>query len=419
MENKIELYSDPKACCGCGACMSICHKQAISMKEDLYGFLYPVIDYKNCISCGMCNKVCAFQNKEEKNVPIATFVAARKDNNRIKQSASGGIFAAVAEEVIKSGGVVFGAAMENVGGILTPMHIMVDKLSDLPRIQGSKYVQSDIGGCYRLVKDILIRGKGQNVLFSGTPCQIAGLNEYLKQSYERLLTMDIICHGVPNARFFQGYISQLEYYMKSKVIDFKFRDKQKGWGLTAKAIFEKEDKHKFERLIPCGESSYYSLFLKSEIYRENCYYCKYTNGHRPSDITVGDYWGIQRLHPELMEENGGRFSERKGISVVIVNTNKGMCILDKCKDAIDLSISTFEKAASENEQLNKPSTYGKHRDRILECFITEEYIGVERYFRRINRINLLMFKVKQLLPKKLKKWIKKLLFNVKNKKYKS
>lgn len=305
----IVLFDKKEQCCCCAACMNICPTQAITIKADVDGFTFPEINKDLCTECGLCNKVCAFQNIPVKgDDPIATYAAINKNSNILSASASGGVFGALASLVFDQKGVVFGCAYND---ILEPEHISIDNLLDLEKIQGSKYVQSDINTTYTEAKRYLENGR--YVLFTGTPCQIAGLKSFLGKDYENLITADLICHGVPSAKFFKGYIKYLEGKLKGRVIDFKFRDKSKGWGLMGKVIYKKGDKI-LEKFINPKTSYYYDYFLKGYIYRENCYECKYACGSREGDFTMGDYWGIEKVHPEIETKNG--------VSVFLINSKK-------------------------------------------------------------------------------------------------
>jgi len=407
-EKKIILFNKKEDCCGCGACMNICSNQAITMEEDAYGFLYPVINEAKCIRCLACKKVCAFQNITETNEPKQVYVASSRCDGQIMKSASGGVFAAFAIQILENGGVVFGASMDYSDGVLNPLHIGITKKKDLIKLQGSKYVQSAIGATYGEAEKYLMAGR--TVLFSGTPCQIAGLRELLKKDHENLITVDIICHGVPSAKFFQDYLKALEEKLHGEIIDFKFRDKTRGWGLTGKALYKKADGKVREKLIPSELSSYYKLFLDSETYRENCYVCKYASSHRPGDITAGDYWGIQHEHPEVMERNGGIFSDKKGISCLIVNTDKGERYLEQFKyGLLNLVPSTFEKAARENAQLNRPSRRSNSRENLLELYQAQGFSAVEKFFEKKAGVKIWYHKVKNMMPKGLRNVLKKIM----------
>ena len=396
----ITLFKNKKDCCACGACLNICPKQAIKMQEDENGFLYPIIDNNKCIKCGLCVKTCALQNSKLTNTPLKTY-AAQSNNTDLKKSASGGIFASLAINEIKAGGVVYGAALENVNGKLICRHIAVNNVTDLIKLQGSKYIQSNIGNIYQDVKKNLLEDK--TILFTGTPCQVDGLRAYLGKKYENLYCIDIVCHGVPSNKMFQDYIETLEKKYNDKIIDFKFRDKTKGWGLTAKGYTAKG----YTAIISANVSSFYYYFLKSYIYRDSCYSCKYACKNRCGDITIGDYWGIETAHPEVLNNNT-ELDYKSGISCLIVNTYQGNKLIEKYKDDLRLIESDFEKSAKENGQLNRFSILNaEKRNEILNLYSKNGYKGVEDSFKRIRILN----RLKNFVPIFLKKWIKQNIIN--------
>lgn len=393
MQPSITLFSNKENCCGCGACANACPKNAISMKEDRYGFVYPEIDTSTCVECGICQKVCSFQYKEEKHEPIAAFAVSAKDQNVLLNSASGGAFAVLAEKIISEGGAAFGAAFDNAWGVC---HICVDSIKDLKKLQGSKYVQSSTGDTYQQVKRYLKQER--KVLYSGTPCQIAGLYGYLGKDDENLLTVDLICHGVPNQRMFKDYVHSL-----GNVTGFSFRDKSLGWGINGKAVIKGNKKpHKLWQ----SASPYLYYFTQGFIYRDSCYQCKYTCKHRPADLTLGDYWGIEKQHPEYLGKNG--FDTQKGISVVIANTKKGVLALQNCSEHFDAKESTFEKAAAGNAQLKRPSAKKSQRGEILELYASHGWNAVAERFQKNIGLRRYSSQIKRLLPEKIKKYLKRL-----------
>lgn len=397
------IYENKINCCGCGACMNICPKQAISMQPDEYGFIYPKIDENICISCGLCKKVCGYQAEITVPKMSDTYVAVAKDSEILRNSASGGVFASLASEVINHGGVVFGCAMEVVNNKLTPKHIMIDNLKDLIKLQGSKYVQSYIGDTYALTKKELEQGR--LVLFSGTPCQIDGLKHYLMKDYDNLVTIDLICYGVPSAQMFQDYISELEKKLKGQVVDFKFRDKSKGWSSYEARLRLRTHDKTIDKPLTLKNNFYNSLFLNSFISRENCYSCKYANPYRVGDLTIGDFWGIENEHPQYLKN----IDISKGVSCVIVNNTHGARILgDLCKD-IKLLPSEFDKAARANSQLNHPNNRNERREIVLDIYRNSGYVAVEKWYKKSQGVKYYKNVVKGLLPDKLKSTLKRLL----------
>lgn len=400
MKKKIILFDKKENCCACGACYNICPKNAIEMIVDEYGFKYPKINYDKCIGCGACKKVCAFQNVIEKNEPLQILAAARKDENKIMKSASGGIFAVLAEYFLSIGGIVYGVALVDENDTLVPKHIGINNLKDLPKILGSKYVQSDVGNIYKEIRTLLNNKK--QILFSGTPCQVAGLKAFLGKKYDNLFTVDIICHGVPNAEFFKGYLDILEKNFNGKILDFKFRDKKDGWGpyILSLDILKKNSLQSEKKYIYLDESTYASMFLYTDILRLNCYKCKYTNSHRTGDITIGDYWGIEKEHPELLKINGGLLDTKKGISAIIINTEDGKLGVEKLCQEIVCFDTTYEKVAMANTQLREPSKYGKYRNKIMDLYKTGGFKKVdEYYYNKILKKIIIKKKIKRYIPK--------------------
>lgn len=406
-EHTVQLFENEKDCCGCSACLNTCPKGAIEMREDAFGFTYPFIRQELCIGCEKCLQVCNFKNKENLHQPLAAYAAAAKNQNTLYGSASGGAFACAAEKIIGQGGIVFGAAFEKDGHILKPHHRKADALQDIKRLQGSKYVQSAIDSAYRDTRAALKQGK--TVLFSGTPCQIDGLYGFLGKDYDNLFTADIVCHGVPSSKLFGDYLQLYAEKKKCSIQDFKFRDKAQGWGLNAKITYADKAGKTHAKNIPSGASSYYDLFLKAETYRESCYACKYATSSRIGDLTLGDYWGFQKEHPELLEEAGGGYSDIRGVSCLLVNTQKGKKLLALLAEDLLLAPSSVEKVARGNGQLRHPSEKPAERDTVLSLYAQGGYTAVESYFKKRNGLRTQYYYLKNALPRGLKKKMKKLI----------
>ena len=315
--SSIVLFDDKKDCCGCGACMNVCPKNAIRMAEDEVGFVYPEIDQNLCVGCGACKKACGYQTQPLMQKSEAVYAAASNNDNFLRKSASGGAFAVLAENVLKKDGVVYGAALPLENGKLEPKHLRIDTVERLPELQGSKYVQSAIGDTYAQAQKDLLDGK--RVLFSGTPCQIAGLKQYLKKDYENLLTVDIICHGVPSKRFFQSFMEDYGKKLRGTITEFYFRDKSKGQGMITRSVYKNKNGERQEKVIAGNLLSYVNLFLRSFTYRKNCYSCPFASEKRVGDLTLGDFWGFHEEYPSYDEKQG--LSNGKGISCVLVNTD--------------------------------------------------------------------------------------------------
>lgn len=394
----ITLYNDKKECCGCGACMNVCPKNAITMKSDGCGYSYPVIDVESCVECGACLKACGYQRGNCGNEPSDVYVASSKKEDVIMSSASGGIFSTIARKIVEEGGVVYGAAMIKENGVFAVRHIGVDNKSDLIQLAGSKYVQSETRYVFREIKSHL--QKGREVLYSGTPCQCAGLRAYLKKDYPNLYVIDIICHGVPNIDMFNAYIKE-NFSQYKDIRGFRFRDKTKGWDMTARLDYSGGSV-----LIPGRTSSYFTLFLDGHIYRENCYSCIYACPQRVGDITIGDYWGIQKQHPELLKD--GRYSPRKGISCILVNTLNGEKLVDKASNDLNLDKSEFRKVSARNEQLVKPSKEGVLRKEILDLYSRKGYKAVEQLYKVKYKKQIVIHRIFNSMPYFIKAFVRRI-----------
>lgn len=405
MDNTIVLFEDKKNCCSCGACMNVCPKQAIEMKIDEFGYSYPFINEEKCIQCGACKRVCAFQNGVEVKATVEAYAAATKNQDTLMNTASGGIFSQIAKNVLSNGGCVCGVALERSDDTLIPKHTMIYSVEDLEKLQGSKYAQSVTGDIFQHVKKELENGK--QVLFSGTPCQVAGLRAYLKKDYDNLLLVDIICHGAPSTKMFQDYISNQQKKLKGKIIDYKFRDKKYGQGYVSKITYQLKDGKVKVKWIPGKLTSFVGLFLQKEVFRESCYACKYANLQRISDITIGDYWGVYQEHAKELKDS--EMSNEKGISCILVNSEKGQKTIETMKTDFDLISSTKEKIALHNEQLNHSCEHTDKRNAILELYRKNGYGALEDYYKKSLGYKKYVYWMGAIIPKKLKSRIKVLL----------
>lgn len=394
----IVLFENKKSCCGCGACANVCPKGAITMKPDELGYSYPAVDLSRCVSCGACKKVCSYQNGTSLHEPLCAYAAVNKAKNQLEKSASGGIFAAIATYFLEIGGVVFGAALDFNNGHSIAHLIEIDDVSQLWRLQGSKYVQSSVEQTYKQAKQKLDAGK--KVLFSGTPCQIAGLYGYLKKEYSNLWTIDVICHGVPNLKFFDDYL-RIESKKRDGIpIGYSFRDKKRGWGMNARMDLKCLSGKEKSIYIPARLTSYNTLFLDGDIYRENCYECPYACKERVSDMTIGDFWGIEREHPDLLKQ--GEFDEKKGISCILVNTQKAIELCEKLTDKICFHESKFEKIEKKNGQLNHPSVQSERRKIVMKIYGESGYDGIEKWFHKKYKKQIVIHSIYNAVPRKLR-----------------
>lgn len=393
-ESDICLFGTKEECCGCAACMNVCPKQAICMHEDENGFVYPGIDYTKCIQCGMCKTICAYQNPTEMMFPQRAYAGYNEDKESIMKSASGGLFAVLATSVINHGGVVVGAAYVNHENLLSVSHIVVENIEDLEKLQGSKYVQSNIENCYKDIKAYLEQER--IVLFSGTPCQIDATKRFLGKKYDNFYTVDIICHGVPAQKTWRIYLDWLSKKTKKNIEKFNFRDKNAGWENFEILINNGDGKKKTSCVnISCKESAFYQDFLDANIYRENCYSCKYAQNYRVGDITIGDYWGIRKVHPEFMCMKNWISISKMGISCVLVNSEKGQVLIDDFSDGFCKCDTTIENVFKYNGQLNSPSVRPVKREQCLAAYLNgyeyiqrefEKKLGKKKYIYRIKRV---------------------------------
>lgn len=328
---------DKHDCCGCTACASICPHSAIEMKPDVLGFKYPDVDKTKCVDCGLCDKVCAFNDNYDKSLnlsePIA-YAARHKDMSEILKSRSGAAFVAVSDWILENGGVVYGAGYK---GHFVVTHKRATTKEERDEFRGSKYVQSDLSGIFKQVKDDL--KNGLTVMFSGTPCQTSGLNSFVgKTLMKNLYLVDIVCHGVPGATMWRDYLVYLEKKYKREIIAVNFRDKEHyGWGA-----------HK-ESFLFAGFTSFTSftyVFYRHIAFRMSCVNCHFCNLTRPSDLTLADYWGWQRTDNQFNADN-------KGCSLVLLNTEKGKELFETVKNKMNVISAKLENVIQPN--LEHPS----------------------------------------------------------------
>lgn len=402
-EMMIEI-GNKKNCCGCGACVTACPQKALSLQPDEDGFLYPQVEEALCVQCGICSKVCAYQTKTPRGSRKVTYAADAEGIDRTR-SASGGVFAGLAKAILERGGVVFGSAMQWENGGLRVRHIAVENAEDLVQLQGSKYVQSAIGDTYAQARDFLEQGRP--VLFSGTPCQVAGLYGYLGNDAANLYTVDIVCHGVPSEQMFRDYIHLEEEKKSGHIVEYYFRDKSQGWKLHGRMTVKDQNGDRKSVFFEPEESSYYQLFLNGYTYRENCYSCPYAGENRSADLTIGDFWGIEVVQPELLRGSNGPMDETKGISCLVVNTSKGEMLLKSVPEIRTFS-STFEKAQKYNGQLREPSRRKPEREKVLQLYRTG-YENVEKWYRRrLLRVRAKRA-VRRAIPPEVKRTIRMML----------
>ncbi|WP_354833889.1 Coenzyme F420 hydrogenase/dehydrogenase, beta subunit C-terminal domain [Akkermansia muciniphila] len=311
-------------CTGCSACFSICPKKAISMVPDQEGFLHPQIDQVLCIDCNLCTQACSALHEPERGNRLSEelfFAAYHQDEAIRMSSSSGGAFSALASWMLQQGGYVCAAAYDDdFKGV---KHIIVHSEEEMPRLRTSKYTQSRIGACFNEIRQML--RKGQKILFVGTPCQTSGLHLFLKKEYAGLLTVDIVCHGVPSPVVFADYISYLERKHGAFISNYSFRDKKWSWyHFNTKAEFKNR---RSPYLGTWEEDVFMRGFLRDYFLRESCYACKYSKHQRYADITLSDFWGYH-------SSDGGFEDDDKGISMCMCNTEEGKQAFEAIKPSL-------------------------------------------------------------------------------------
>ena len=357
--------TNPSDCCGCTACYSICKHNAINLRTDSKGFIYPQFDEVQCIDCGLCNNVCPIVNAEKRNENFKQIFAVRlKDETILKKSSSGGAFYAIASYVIKElHGVVFGVEYDNE---MTVRHNYTETLEGLRKFHGSKYVQSATTGIYN---EVLKKLKEERyVLFSGTPCQIMALRLFLHKKYEKLICIDLICHSVPSPLIFKNYVDYVSRIHKSRLIGLDMRNKSKGWShlfyyyyYFANGMCIGDEKLKCEH--------WGKLFFSGLITRPSCNECRFTNYRRTGDITIADFWDDDLKRPECFSE--------KGTSLVIVSTDTGDSIVEKIKE--NIHIWALSKSESYQPCLAHPY---KANPKFNEFWDYYNKFGFEKAYRK-------------------------------------
>ena len=370
-------------CTCCAACYNVCVKKAIDFTEDFYGVKSAYINENLCVNCGLCKKVCPAINAPVFNSPKSAIAAYTKDKNDKKTVSSGGLATAIYKKIVGDGGVGYGVT----ANIDKAEFIRIDNVREAERLKGSKYVESIIGYTYKKLKQDLINGK--KCVFIGTPCQVAGLKNYLGRDYGKLVTIDFVCHGTPSAESFSEY---LKHITKNKQFDrFSFRG-QNDWCLT---IYNK-DKIVYKKKQ--DEDAYYCSFLKCLTFKENCYSCVYAKRERVSDLTIGDFWGI----------NKGALDGYEGkISLCLINTERGAEFFNEISPLLRYEERDIEEAINGNAQLRKPSAKSSLRNDFLSDRKTNGFVhalsavGINKICKRNSIKNRVMY-----LPKKIKRVLK-------------
>lgn len=374
---------EKKDCCGCAACVNICPHNAISMVENYEGFLYPEIDEAKCVSCGLCQKACPVLSKDNNNFKKPDCYAVMADDETRKVSSSGGAFSILADYILDKKGYICGCTFDK--SELKAKHIIINLKEDLYKLRGSKYVQSDIGTSYLDVKKLL--ENGNFVLFSGTPCQVAGLKSFLRKDYENLLTVDILCHGVPSPKVHRKYLNELLKSRDEKVINVNFRDKVRGWSpILTHTTTTTTTTYSYIQV----DDTYMQLFLNNISLRKNCTDCKFCSTQRPGDFTIADFWGIENFDKNL--------NDGKGTSLVLVNNIKAKNIYERLSEKFQLSKSVpLKYAILGNRNLYSPHKIHPKREeffndldkynlkQLVNKYLYDKYdCGIMNMFNSVN-----------------------------------
>lgn len=406
--------TDKSKCCGCGACAQRCPNLCITMQEDVEGFLYPKMDAKICIDCSLCEKVCPVLNQNVPKEPLQIFAAKNINEEQRLRSSSGGIFILLAEQIIKQGGVVFGARFDKNWEV---EHCCAETIEELEPLMRSKYVQSRIGKTYKEAE--LFLKQGRLVLFVGTSCQIAGLHKFLKKDYDNLLTVDFICHGVPSPVVWRKYLKEIkEQYSRSEtaeqnmllsfslksvpvITDINFREKQIGgysWKKYGFVVHSKsplkDDQNSILLSTVSNENVFMKAFLQNLILRPSCYACPAKAGKSTSDLTIADFWGIESIYPELYDD--------KGVGVVFAHTNKGKIILFRIN--IERVEVKYDDAVKNNSSYYKSVFIPTSRIKFWENFHKGQTISQSLNKALMPSLSIRMKKKVRLI---IKKYIRK------------
>lgn len=373
-------------CVGCGACLSACHSNAITMQPDSLGFLYPIIDQDKCVDCGLCTKSCFNNHKPVYNEPMQTCIGYASDINEQISSTSGGIASVLMRTVLSKGGIVYGCTGENARDV---KHIRIERLDEIVKLKGSKYVQSYMGSTYKTVVNDLKADR--TVLFIGTPCQVAGLKAYLKgKVFENLFTIDFVCHGVPSQQILNDAIdAELSSYG-----DLRLVNRVKGEGKESKYTLRllEDEKVVYDDVYP--SKGYITGFLCGLYYRENCYQCKFSKRERVSDITLGDFWDRQNIVHGLT-------NKKNGLSMIMANTESGKNLLALSKDSFKSIAWSYDDFIIRNGQLKHPVKRHSNRDLFEKLYKSVGYNAaltntIYNDLRKIRK-NIILNKVVELI----------------------
>lgn len=391
------------SCCECGNCLSVCPHTAITLQWDAADSCHALIDPDVCLDCHLCSENCPMMNPLPGNIPIESYGALSRSSAAV-HSSSGGMFPALAQSVMRQGGLVSGAAYSSDWSV---SHILIKDPDELIKLQGSKYVRSDVTAVFPQIKTALQDGK--TVLFSGTPCQAAALQRFIQEPdlQESLITVDLICHGTPPASLFKAFLSSLEKKYHGRICKFTFRDKSFGNKLQGTFTIQ-NGTSKRNHTLYSSEVPYYSLFLKGLIYTEGCYSCPYAAEKRCGDITIGDFWGWQQEIPDFAQRFG--LSNDSSVSAVMINTQKGHALFQQILPDLAACPVSYEQIKRHNAQLCAPVQVDPSlRSRIWSMYTQDGYDGLVRIHKDMTDIRRYSARLAAGMPSGMKALLKKAL----------
>ena len=362
----------PKNCTGCAACSAVCAHNAISLCTDKEGFRYPQVDFSLCTECGACASVCPVLNESSHSKASKIYAVRTTDNSVRMNSSSGGFFSVLASKIIADGGIVYGAAFSP--DYKSVKHIGIENPKDICKLRGSKYVQCENSKeLFPEIKKELLSNR--TVLFSGTPCQVEGIKSYLTKDYNNLITVDMVCHGVPSSSVWRAYISELEKENASAVQSVSFRDKVSGWKKYSFSVDFINGKH-FTQIVT--ENPYMRSFVRSVTIRKSCYSCPFRRLERVSDFTMADFWGCEKVTPQM--------NDNTGITLAFVNSEKGEKLFGTLSD-IEFSQVSENNALRENRSMYIQTDYNFNRNFFFDNF--DDSSATELLMTAANRQTLL------------------------------
>lgn len=372
-------------CCGCWACSNICPQECIAMKEDSEGFRYPSVNNDLCIKCGLCIKVCPQLQKNDSDQKPLSFIIQQRDSDILRHSTSGGFFSAISKYAIEKNGVVFGAAFNEE---MELCHQYSETLDGCKKFRGSKYVQSIIGNSYKTAKDFL--EKGRIVVFSGTPCQIAGLYSYLRnKEYQNLITVDLVCHGVPSPLLLKKYFSYHSTRSNSKIINYLSRDKYYGYNYSTATIQFEDPNIQYHKGMEADIML--RLYFKNICSRPSCYSCHFKTLHRVSDFTIFDCWGAPST---------SKLFNKKGATNVFIHTEKGIDVFKAIKNSFIYISSNLEKTIkSDGDMILSSVPMNPQREVFFEDLNSLDFEKIILKYLGNSKIKTIIAKYKPLLYK--------------------